>query len=173
MILFTIRNWHNRICRKQRMGIWYRILTWPHCVHRNFARAWQMTMHRFAVLSLMIWLEVPNGSIRNNCAFARRNWFGFCIVTSRVWISMVVSWIHQSLRYVLHFVAVSSITDWFTLIYREFIEYTILQFFITVQLPNVRYDVETSNYTVNENERKPLTLNESCPVATTCSLFDE
>lgn len=171
MVLFTIRNWLNRMCRKQRMVIWYRILTWPHYVHRNSARAWQMTMHRCAVLSLMIWLEVPNGSIRNNCAFAGRNWCGFCIVTSRAWISMVVSWMHQSFRYVLHFVAVSSIADcslWFIVDSSN-----ILHFSITVQLPNVRYDAETSNYTVNENERKPLTLNESCPVATTCSIFDE
>lgn len=42
-----------------------------------------------------------------------------------------------------------------------------------VRLPEVKYDVETGNYTVIETETKPLVLSESCPVATTCSLFDE
>lgn len=44
---------------------------------------------------------------------------------------------------------------------------------VLVRLPEVKYDVETGNYTVDETQTKSLVLSESCPVATTCSFFDE
>lgn len=51
--------------------------------------------------------------------------------------------------------------------------YTLFYGKLSVRLPDVKYDMETANYTVNETETKQLVLSESCPVATTCSLFDE
>lgn len=45
--------------------------------------------------------------------------------------------------------------------------------FVSVKLPEVKFDIETDNYNVFEDIRTPLNLKEAAPVATTCIVFDE
>lgn len=45
--------------------------------------------------------------------------------------------------------------------------------FTSVTLPRIQYETETNNYTVHQNERKPLSLSEECPISTTSMIFDE